>query len=326
MSRHRAWLRRVGDRLARLGRKLESPAAPSAPPACPMDKTPVPEVDLSRRRLGAALLGAGAVLGTARVVRAKSSGERPAPRIHHTAAAGRPQRIGSKTHRWSMAIDLDRCSACGACTIACRQENNVPVLGPEPVNEGAHIEWMSMLWQESGEPGGLPEMLPFPCQHCETAPCTKVCPVGATYKDHEGITAQIWERCIGCRYCMAACPYSRRSFNWAKPEYPGTTQQYLNPDVATRSMGVVEKCTFCHHRIQDLKERAAVEGRDLTDEELKYLPACAAACPAKAITFGDLDDPEGTVTRLSESPRVYRLLEHLGTKPRVFYLRRDRRA
>lgn len=282
------------------------------------------EPDQTRRRLGLALLCGGAALTAA--ARAGATEDHKAPKRPRPTPAREGARIGDSEHRWGMAIDLDRCSACGACTIACRQENNVPVLGPAPENEGAHIEWMSMLWRESEEPGGLPEMLPFPCQHCETAPCTKVCPVGATYKDHEGITAQIWERCIGCRYCMAACPYSRRSFNWVRPEYPGTTQQYLNPDVATRAMGVVEKCTFCHHRIQDLKERAAAEGRELNDEELQRLPACAAACPARAITFGDLNDPEGALTRLSVSPRVFRLLDHLGTKPRVFYLRRDRRA
>lgn len=237
-----------------------------------------------------------------------------------------PTKYGNAKHAWGMVIDLDRCSACGACTVACRQENNVPVLGPDPENVGAHPEWMSMLWMDSKEPGGHPEALPFPCQHCERAPCTKVCPVGATYKDPEGITAQIWSRCIGCRYCMVACPYSRRSFNWKEPVWDGTLVQLLNPDVATRPQGVVEKCTFCHHRIQKAKEESAMVGRSPSDDELRHLTACASACPAKAIVFGDINDGQSTVSQWMRSPRAFRLLEHLGARPRVVYLKRDRRS
>jgi menaquinone reductase, iron-sulfur cluster-binding subunit len=240
------------------------------------------------------------------------------------AAAG--QSPGGRRRRWGMVIDLDRCTACSACTVACRQENNIPALGPEAEHRGAHIEWMSMLWQEPEQPGGLPSALPFPCQHCADAPCVKACPVGATYKGIDGITMQIWDRCIGCRYCMVACPYGRRSFNWTEPVWDGTLAQLLNPDVATRPKGVVEKCTFCHHRIRRARDEAALEGRDLRDEEVQRLPACAAACPAAAITFGDLADPDSEVTRQSQSPRAFRLLEHLGTQPSVVYLKRDRRS
>ncbi|MBI4511441.1 MAG: 4Fe-4S dicluster domain-containing protein [Deltaproteobacteria bacterium] len=225
-----------------------------------------------------------------------------------------------------MVIDLDRCTGCEGCVVACRAENNVPTFDSDPKYKGARLAWMSLAWHEPEEPGALPEALPLPCQHCERPPCTKVCPVGATYKDPEGITAQIWDRCIGCRYCMAACPYSRRSFNWTEPRWPGSLVQLLNPDVATRPMGVVEKCTFCHHRIQKVKERARIEGRAPTDEELVHLPACAQACPPRAISFGDLADPESTVSRLSQSPRMFRLLDHLGTRPQVMYLKRDRRS
>jgi molybdopterin-containing oxidoreductase family iron-sulfur binding subunit len=242
------------------------------------------------------------------------------------ATIAEANKLGRKRHAWGMVIDLDRCSGCGACTVACRIENNVPVLGPEPENQGARIEWMSLLWREPEDPGGLPELIPFPCQHCEDAPCTKVCPVGATYRDPEGFTAQIWDRCIGCRYCMVACPYSRRSFNWTEPQWPAEMVQYLNPDVATRARGVVEKCTFCHHRIQDLRERVALEGREMRDDDLRRLPACAAACPAEAIAFGDHMDEEGTMSRMARSPRAFRLLDHLGTRPRVVYLKRDRRG
>lgn len=242
-----------------------------------------------------------------------------------TAAAAAPE-VPKRKYRWGMAIDLDRCTACGSCTVACREENNVPVVGPGDGNEGARPEWMSLLWREPESGHGLPEMLPFPCQHCEDAPCVTVCPVGATYRDEEGVVAQIWDRCIGCRYCMVACPYSRRSFNWEEPEWPGDLVQLLNPDVATRPKGVVEKCTFCHHRIQRKKEEAAMDGRTPNDDELRHLTACAQACPAHAITFGDLNDENSDVAQQHESPRAFRLLEHLGTKPSVVYLKRDRRT
>jgi molybdopterin-containing oxidoreductase family iron-sulfur binding subunit len=167
-------------------------------------------------------------------------------------------------------------------------------------------------------------MLPFPCQHCLDAPCVKACPVGATFKDDEGLTVQVWERCIGCRYCMVACPYSRRSFNWDEPKFEGSLVQMLNPDVATRPRGVVEKCTFCSHRINGVKEQAAIEKRPIRDAEVQRLTACATACPGQAITFGDLNDDKSKVSELGKSSRAYRLLEDLGTQPSVLYLKRDR--
>jgi menaquinone reductase, iron-sulfur cluster-binding subunit len=234
-------------------------------------------------------------------------------------------RGGAPRRRWGMVIDLDRCTLCNACCVACRQENNVPTAGSTDEERGALIEWISILWRQPDGEGALPEGLPFPCQHCANAPCVKVCPVGATYKSPEGITMQIWERCIGCRYCMVACPYGRRSFNWEEPRWDGTLAQLLNPDVATRPEGVVEKCTFCHHRIRDVEERARAEGRDVRDDEMQRLPACAAACPADAITFGDLEDPEAEVAQLARSSRRFTLLDYLGTDPSVIYLGRDRR-
>ena len=257
---------------------------------------------LPERRL---LLAAGALAGV---------GLRPA----EVAAAEAPR------HKWGMAIDLDRCTGCNACQIACREENNIPTYGPEPRYDSRRIDWMEMLWRDES-PATPPQLLPFPCLHCDDAPCTKVCPVNATFVDSEGIVVQVWDRCIGCRYCQVACPYGRRLFNWETPQFQGSLVQMLNPDVATRPSGVVEKCTFCEHRLRDVKETAKIEARPVADAEVKRLPACAAACPAEAITFGDLGDPDSSVSKLERSARTFKLLEHLGTKPKVFYLERQRR-
>ena len=228
-------------------------------------------------------------------------------------------------HRWGMAIDLDRCTGCGACVVACQSENNVPQTGPAASLRGTGITWMDLLPSERPESAELPPtMLPIPCMQCENAPCVKVCPVGATYQGSDGIVAQIYDRCIGCRFCQVACPYGRRYFNWTDPSFPETHVQYLNPDVSLRTRGVVEKCNFCQHRVRDAHESAQVTGEPLTDDVLRRLPACAQSCPATAITFGDLNDSDSEVSKASRSPRASRLLEHLGTKPRVWYLARDR--
>jgi molybdopterin-containing oxidoreductase family iron-sulfur binding subunit len=240
-------------------------------------------------------------------------------------AHARKRLQGKRRRRLGMVIDLDRCTACGACAVACAEENNVPVGRTGPDGKGMQIEWLSMLWREGESPHGLPEMLPFPCQHCNDAPCVKVCPVDATFKDEDGFVVQVTDRCIGCRYCVVACPYSRRFFNWEEPKWQGSLVQLLNPDVGTRPQGVVEKCSFCQHRFQDVKERAALDGRAPRDEELRHLPACAASCPSKAITFGDLDDRASAVSELAQGPRAFRLLEELGADPNVVYLKRDRR-
>ena len=234
------------------------------------------------------------------------------------------RRRGRGKRWWGMAIDLDLCTSCGACVVACKSENNVPAAGPEPEKAGTGIYWMNLVPRtEPGTERQL-ELLPMPCQHCENPPCVKVCPVNATYQNDEGLVAMVWDRCIGCRYCEAACPYSVRFFNWSHPEWPEEFKSFLNPDVATRPEGVVEKCTFCSHRLRKASEKARVEERELSDGELQKLPACAQSCPAEAIVFGDLADPESRVSRLSKSPRVFRLLEHLGVRPKVFYLARDR--
>jgi molybdopterin-containing oxidoreductase family iron-sulfur binding subunit len=218
-----------------------------------------------------------------------------------------------------MVIDLDLCTGCGACVVACKIENNIPFTGTEDKHWGTEIEWMSIINYKGTN------YLPIPCLHCDNPPCTKVCPVNATYINEEGIVMQIWDRCIGCRYCQVSCPYERKFFNWEKPNWPETYVQRLNPDVAPRPKGVVEKCTFCVHRLRKVKERARDEGTDIQDEEVQFLPTCAEACPARAIVFGDLSDPNSLVSRLAKSPRAFRLEEHLGTEPKVIYLAEEKR-
>jgi Fe-S-cluster-containing hydrogenase components 1 len=219
-----------------------------------------------------------------------------------------------------MAIDLDRCTACQACVVACQVENNVSPAGAEQWEEGRAISWLRLVPFQDGEHGTRPglRLMPLPCMHCQRPPCTKVCPVKATLIDREGLVAQVYPRCIGCRYCTTACPYTVRHFNWTRPQWPRPMEQALSPDVSVRPKGVVEKCTFCHHRLQRAKDKARMEGGALREGD--YVPACVETCPAEAMVFGDLDDPASAVTRLSQSPRAFRLLEDLGTEPKVIYL------
>jgi len=226
-------------------------------------------------------------------------------------------------HRFGMAIDLDRCLRCQACVVACAAENNVLPLGPEYAALTRPIHWMDMLVPDAGsadsELGHV--SAPVPCMHCDRPECVKVCPVGATYRADDGVVAQIWDRCIGCRYCMTVCPYGRRYFNWTEPAWPGDDASTANPDVAPRPVGVVEKCTLCQHRIRAVFERARIDEEPVGDEALQRLPACAATCPARAITFGDLADPSSALSKLAKDPRAVQLLARLGTSPKVFYLR-----
>lgn len=221
--------------------------------------------------------------------------------------------------RWGMVIDLDRCTACQACVVACQAENNIPPSQADQAGMGRSIAWMQLTTEVEGEyPTVKMKMLPRPCMHCDNPPCIKVCPVRATYKSEDGIVGQIYSRCIGCRYCTTACPYTLRYFNWYPPEWPAPMKDGLNPDVSVRPKGVVEKCTFCHHRLIRARDQAKFEGRSLRPGE--YVPACVEACPAGAMTFGDLDDHDSEVSRLAESRRAHRLLEDLGTEPKVIYL------
>jgi len=222
--------------------------------------------------------------------------------------------------RWGMVIDLDRCTACQACVVACQTENNVPPADEHDSARGRGISWIRLAPFREGEHGTRPglHLVPILCMHCERPPCMKVCPTRATQIGGEGIVAQVYARCIGCRYCTTACPYTVRRFNWKKAEWVQPMQDGLSPDVSVRPRGVVEKCSFCHHRLQRARDKAVMEGRPLRDGD--YQPACVESCPAEAMSFGDLDDPRSMVARLAAGPRAFRLLEELGTKPKVIYL------
>ena len=222
-------------------------------------------------------------------------------------------------HRWGMVIDLDRCSGCQTCMVACHAENNIPIIGPEESAKGRTIHWIELLPYIEGEyPHLKARLLPRPCMHCEHPACIKVCPVGATYQNEEGIVGIVYSRCIGCSYCTTACPYTVRGFNWYEPKWPKEMRGSLNRDVSVRKKGVVEKCSFCHHRLLKAKERAKAENRELLTDD--YIPACVQACPGNAIYFGDLNDPFSMVSKLSRERRAFKLLEDLGTEPKVIYL------
>lgn len=223
-------------------------------------------------------------------------------------------------HRWGMVIDLDKCTGCGACVVACSTENNQVLGNPADAAMGRIIRWLNILPSQEGDyTSAKQRLLPMPCQQCENPPCTKVCPVYATFKAEDGIVGQVYARCIGCRYCLNGCPYTCKSFNWQTPVWPEEMQASLNPDVSIRPKGVVEKCLFCHHRGQRAKEEAAAEGRPLRESD--YQPACAEVCPAKAIVFGDLNNLESDAAVLSKDARAFHLLEELGTEPKVTYLK-----
>ncbi len=223
---------------------------------------------------------------------------------------------------WGMAIDLDACIGCNACAIACQAENNIPVVGADEMARGRDMHWLRVDFHV--EPDGRGAFQPVPCMHCEKAPCEVVCPVNATVHDHEGLNLMVYARCIGTRTCSNNCPYKVRRFNWYGYARQGGAVPVHNPDVPLRPRGVIEKCTYCQHRVAAARSQAALEGRAIRDGEVQT--ACARACPTRAITFGDVNDPDSAVSRAKREGRNYALLGELDTRPRTTYLARVRPA
>lgn len=258
-----------------------------------------------------------------------------------------------REYKWAMSIDLDACTGCNACSVACYAENNLPAVGKERFSHGHSHHWIRIerYWDNDGrefaDQGA--QFLPMLCQHCESAPCETVCPVGATNHTPDGLNSQVYNRCVGSRYCNANCPYKARYFNWY--DYPTTDNvwpepmnQQLNPDVTVRGKGVMEKCSFCVQRLTVAKSNARTQGRTVIDGEVQT--ACQQVCPTGAISFGNLVDSSSKVAkqwqkqqvelnkdkqakdeRESESKlRGYRIMERLRTYPSVMYLEQLRES
>jgi molybdopterin-containing oxidoreductase family iron-sulfur binding subunit len=225
---------------------------------------------------------------------------------------------------WGMVIDLARCTGCSACVTACYAENNIPWVGESEVLRGREMTWMRIeRYWEGGEDGEPLEarVVPMLCQHCDNAPCEPVCPVYAAYHTPDGLNGQVYNRCVGTRYCANNCPYKVRYFNWYaynQKAFPAPLNLQLNPDVTVRGRGVMEKCTFCIQRIRGAQHTARLEDRALRDGDV--VTACAQACPSHAITFGDLNDPDSAVSRRQADHRGYHILEDLNVRPAVTYL------
>ncbi len=254
-------------------------------------------------------------------------------------------------HMWGMAIDLNKCTGCNACSVACYAENNLAVVGKDRFEKGQAMHWLRVerYWDEPDLADGVstefPEhgasFLPMMCQQCNAATCEPVCPVAATYHTPDGLNAQVYNRCIGSRYCSNNCPYRLRFFNffsYYESSWPEPLNMQLNPDLSVRDKGVMEKCTFCVQRIRVAKDTASRENREMADGDVK--PACVQICPTNAMVFGDMQDTESKISKLwashevelgkteqhkqNKEKRGYRVFEALNTDPCVMFLERVR--
>ena len=242
-------------------------------------------------------------------------------------------------HKWGMVVDLDRCTGCQACVVACQSENNLPINTKDFFQQNRAYEWIRIERYWEGEfPNVKARFIPVMCQHCENAPCEPVCPVYATYHNDQGMNVQVYNRCIGTRYCANNCPYSVRFFNWWEPQWPERLRNQLNTDVTVRSRGIMERCSFCVQRIRRGQLKVEGQQRKTLDQaamkENNLLPACVHACPTNALKFGDQLDETGPVKKVfdavndyeehhGEKPkRGYRLLEEMATKPNVIFLQK----
>ncbi|NBW41643.1 4Fe-4S dicluster domain-containing protein [bacterium] len=254
---------------------------------------------------------------------------------HHEPKQMYEQRV-HPMYEWVMAVDLAACTGCSACVTACYAENNIPTVGKKVFYQGREMSWLRLdrYFDERPESGGhsasygdhhasaeefTVSFMPMMCQQCNNAPCEPVCPVYATYHNDEGLNVMVYNRCVGTRYCSNNCSYKARRFNWFEFEWPEPMNLQVNPDVTKRAAGVMEKCTFCVQRIKEAQGKAKDLGRTVLDGEVQ--PACVQSCPTQALAFGNINDSNSKVSKLSKDSRAYKVLDHhLNTQPGVIYL------